>query len=269
MRGCAAALAMLAAACGMAPGGLRERRVFGAEAYPELDPGLGGRFACERFVDRDGACVPFRLLSPPADVRGPVPLVVVLHGSGAIGVDNEKQLGPFARAWASPAVAAAFPAFVAVPQVPARSADYAPWRDGELASRPGTSLPALLALVESLRSRDGVDPSRVYLVGFSMGGSAALLAAALRPDTFAAVAVFSAIAPPRDLAAAGAATPVYFVHGDADTENPIGSARAWADAMAACGAAPPFVEYVGMDHRVPAAALLAHDWREWLFAHRR
>lgn len=269
MRGRAAVVLVVFAAACAAPGVLRERRSFVAEAYPELEPGLGERFVREQFVDAHGVRVPFRLLVPPVGVAGPVPLVVVLHGSGAIGADNERQLGPFARAWASPAVAAAFPAFVVVPQVPTRSADYAPWRDGELASRPGASLPSLIALVESLRSRAGVDRSRVYLVGFSMGGSAALAVATLRPDLIAAVVAFSAIAPGRDQAAAGAATPVCLVHGDADTENPIGSARTWADAVAACGAAPRFVEYVGMDHRVPAPALLAHDWRAWLFARRR
>ncbi len=265
----AAAACVLFAACGAADGVLRESRPFVDEPYPVLEAALGERFVRDEFVTADGVHVPFRLLSPRGDAPEPRPLVVVLHGSGAIGGDNEKQLGPFARAWASPAVADAFPAFVAVPQVAARSADYAPWRDGELASRPGPSLSSLLALVDALRTREGVDGSRVYLVGFSMGGSAALAAATLRPDAFAGLVVFGAIAPPRDLAAAALRTPVWFEHGDADAENPIGSVRAWVKALAAHGASPRFVEYTGMDHRVPAAALLAHDWRAWLFAQRR
>lgn len=269
MRRSAAAACVLFAACSDADGVLRESRPFVDEPYPAFDAALGERFVREDFVTADGAHVPFRLLSPRGAASSPRPLVVVLHGSGSIGADNEKHLGPFARAWASPAVVDAFPAFVAVPQVASRSADYAPWRDGELASRPGVSLPSLLALVDALRTRPGVDPARVYLVGFSMGGSAALAAATLRADTFAGLVVFGAIAPPRDLAAAAVRTPVWFEHGDADAENPIGSARAWAKALAAHGASPRFVEYAGMDHRVPAAALLAHDWRTWLFAQRR
>ncbi len=269
MRRRAAAACVLFAACSATDGVQRESRTFVDEPYPAFEASLGESFVREEFVTADGTRVPFRLLSPRGDAPEPQPLVVVPHGSGSIGVDNEKQLGPFARAWASPAVVDAFPAFVAVPQVASRSADYAPWSDGELASRPGVSLSSLLALVDALRTRPGVDPARVYLVGFSMGGSAALAAATLRPDTFAGLVVFGAIAPPRDLAPGAARTPVWFEHGDADVENPIGSARAWAKALAAQGSSPRFVEYTGMDHRVPAAALLAHDWRTWLFEQRR
>ena len=55
-----------------------------------------------------------------------VPLIVVLHGSGAIGDDNRRQLGKLALSWAAPAIRAKFPAYILVPQFPERSANYAP-----------------------------------------------------------------------------------------------------------------------------------------------
>ncbi|WP_340644821.1 prolyl oligopeptidase family serine peptidase [Phenylobacterium sp.] len=238
-----------------------ETRPFADAAPPTLSAGLEGRFAAQTY---DG--LPYRLLTPPGPGRHP--LVLVLHGSGAIGSDNLSQLGVFARAWAEPALAD-LDAYVAVPQAPTRSADYQPDADGLLASRPGSSLPAILALVEDMATRLPVDRSRIYLVGFSMGGSAALQALLLKPDLFAAAVAFSPVPPPRDRAARLAATPMMLVHGTADTENPYAPDQAWAQAMARAGGHPRVIVYDGMDHRVPPDMLAARDWRDWLFAQRR
>lgn len=226
-------------------------------------------FTREQFQASNGTQLPYRLLSP-AGSRGKVPLIVVLHGSGAIGTDNNGQMGAFAKAWAQPEVRARFQAFVAVPQSPVRTADYEPGGDGLLASRPGASLPATLELVANLARTLPVDPSRIYVVGFSMGGSAALNALLVEPDRFAAAVTFSAVPPPRELAASVAGIPVMLVHGTADTENPFAPDKAWAEALAARGGHPRLVAYDGMDHRVPPDMLAGDDeWRVWLFRQHR
>jgi len=265
--------AAVAALCACTGGGIDvERRVFVETpiASRSAVAAVDGRFERGEFVAPDAVRLPYRLLTPTSahpDER--FPLVLVLHGSGAIGDDNERQLGPFARAWASPEIAAAFPAYVVVPQVGARSADYAPDDDGLAASHPGTSLPGVLALMDELTRRLPVDRSRIYVVGFSMGASAALDAVTMRPEFFAGAAAFSGIAPQRLLAGRAAATPQLLVHGTDDDENPIGPDRAWAAALAAAGGRPRFVEYQGMDHRVPPDMIESPEWRSWLFSHRR
>jgi predicted peptidase len=221
-------------------------------------------------VASDAVRLPYRLLKPTsARADEHFPLVLVLHGSNAIGDDNQRQLGPFARAWSSPEIAAAFPAYVVVPQVGSRSADYAPDDDGLAASHSGSSLPGVLALLDELVERLPVDRSRIYVVGFSMGASAALDAVCMRPRFFAGTVAFSGIAPHRRLAGQAAATPQMLVHGTGDDENPIDPDRAWAAALAAAGGRPRLVEYQGMDHRVPPDMVESAEWRSWLFSQRR
>jgi predicted peptidase len=233
---------------------------------------LSDDFVAKTYTAPDGRTVPYRLLAPatvaaqPAQVKPP--LVVVLHGSGSIGQDNAGQMTGFAKAWALPEIRQRFPAYVVVPQVDARSADYALGTDGLPASHPGTSLPAVLALVDDLAGRLPVDTARIYVVGFSMGASAALDALVAWPGRFAAAVAFSAVPPDRAQAAGVAGVPTLQVHGDKDSENPYAPDHAWTEAVATAGGAPVFVRYQGMDHRVPPDMILAPGWREWLFAQR-
>ncbi|WP_395674832.1 dienelactone hydrolase family protein [Inquilinus sp.] len=223
------------------------------------------------FTAPDGSPVRYRLLSPaaPAD-GGPLPLVLVLPTSGGIGTDNRNQMrAPLGVSWAEPAIAARYPAYVAVVQVTTRSAVYGPDADGMQASRPGASLPPLLALADDLAGRLPVDPARIYLVGFSMGASAALNAVVLAPRRFAGVVAFSGVPPRRSLAASVAPVPVMLIHGTADRNNPLDADRAWAGALAAAGADPILVVQDGLGHKVAPGMFLARDWREWLFAQRR
>jgi predicted esterase len=223
-------------------------------------------FEPHSFQAPDGAVVPYRLLKPRA--AGRLPLVVMLHGSGAIGADNRSQLGAFTMGWAHPAPAAETPAIVAIPQATSRSANYLTDADGLPASRPGDSFPGLLALIDNLARDPAVDPKRIYLVGFSMGASTALQAALQHPGRFAGVVAFSPVPPPRADARRLAGTPLMLVHGDADTDNPFAADKAFVEALTAAGAEPRFIVHAGMDHRVPPDMLFATDWRRWLFQQR-
>lgn len=227
-------------------------------------------FTAHRFVASDGTSLPYRLKTPaPSLLQSHYPLLLVLHDSGAIGTDNVSQLRAFAKSWAEPAIAKRFAAYVVVPQVATRSANYATGGDGLLAATPGASLAPVLALVDALvATLPQVDRSRIYVVGFSMGGSAALSALVMRPTLFAGAAAFSGVPPDRSAAASVAGVPVMLVHGTRDDENPFGPDHAWAEALAQAGGHPIFVRYEGMGHRVPPDLLVADRWREWLFSQR-
>jgi predicted esterase len=219
------------------------------------------QFAAGAFTTRAGVSVPYRYVRPA--VAGRVPLVVILHGSEAMGTDNRSQLGPFAAAWAQPGIP---PAMIVVPQVAERSAVYRTDRDGLLASMPGPSFPALFELIDALRGDPSVDPRRIHLVGFSMGASAALQLALARPGQFASITAFSPVPPEQAAAARLAHQPLTLVHGDADTENPFTADAAWVDALQRAGGQPRFIVYRGMDHRVPPDMITAADWRAALLA---
>ncbi|TWB40790.1 dienelactone hydrolase family protein [Nitrospirillum viridazoti] len=276
------ALSMMALASGaQAEAGRIEERTLPYAPLPAdlkavdeiIKAALSDDFVAKTYTAPDGRTVPYRLLAPATVVASQpalakLPLVVVLHGSGSIGQDNAGQMTGFAKAWALPDLRRRFPAYVVVPQVDARSADYASGGDGLLASRPGASLSAVLALVDDLAGRLPVDPARIYVIGFSMGASAALDALVAKPGRFAAAVAFSSVPPDRAQAAGVATVPTLQVHGDQDTENPYAPDHAWAEAVAAAGGAPVFVRYQGMAHRVPPDMILAPGWREWLFAQR-
>lgn len=226
-------------------------------------------FAASTFRHRN-TVLPFRVLKPTATGRQRFPLVLMLHGSGGIGADNRAQLGMLARSWSLPAIAKQFPAFVIAPQFAARTANYARDRtDGGPSSRAGPALEAALALVEHYVKTEAVDPERIYVVGFSMGASAAWHAVTGRPGLFAAAVPFSGVAPERALAPGLAATPIFMVHGNADTTNSIASDRLMYAALQRAGGAVRFREVEGLDHNVPLDMLAATDWRTWLFGQRR
>jgi predicted peptidase len=228
-------------------------------------------FSSGSFTEGDGTLV-YRLLPPAHPQAGQrYPLVIVLHGSGAIGADNRGQLGQLAVSWSAPALRERYPAYILAPQFPERSANYTPSpADGLLAAQSGPNIPTLLALVEQLKKQDAIDPDRIYVTGFSMGASAATQAVLQAPGNFAAVVAFSGIAPDRTAAARLSAIPLMIVHGNADAENPIDPDRAMVAALEHIpGAHFRFLEYLGMDHQVPFDMLLATAWRDWLFAQRR
>lgn len=219
------------------------------------------------FAAPNGHSIPYRLLSLAAQSQAKLPLVIALHASGGVGTDNVSQVGPFIRSWAAPTIAAEFPSYVVVPQFPTRSANYTGDGANRVAS-PSDHLADVLALVEDLKRRLPIDPQRVYLVGFSMGASAAIIAAATKPKTFAGVVAFSGVPPQRSLAKQAAKVPFLIVHGTADRENPYAASRSWADALARAGGSPVFVTYDGMDHKVSPDQFLAPEWRTWLFSQR-
>jgi dienelactone hydrolase len=239
-----------------------------ANAPPaETVAGWKAAFTAETFTAPDGARIPYRLHRPTAPGR--LPVVLVLHGSGGIGADNQSQMGAFSAAWAAPEHAKSNPAIIIVPQAPARTANYETGDDGLPASRAAPPLATILALMDRISQDPGVDPSRISVVGFSMGASAAMQAVLARPRLFSAAVAFSAAPPPRGEARRMSRIPILLVHGDKDAENPIEPDLAWAAALDRASARGRMIVYDGMDHRIPDDMLTSWGWRAWVLAQRR
>jgi predicted peptidase len=228
-------------------------------------------FSAGNFVASNTVSLVYRLLTPATGHAKKYPLVVIMHGSGAIGNDNQKQMNALVRSWAHPDVRTAFPAYVLAPQVPTRSANYSPSRlDAELMSIGSPTLVAVLELVKQTIRQQAIDPDRVYIVGFSMGASAAWNALLMQPKLFAAAVPFSGIAPERHFARELSGTPILIVHGNADTENTIGAdQKMFAALQTQATASARFREMAGLNHSIAPEMLFAHDWRHWLFTQRR
>jgi predicted peptidase len=243
-----------------------------SRAMAEINAGSPASLFVPGTYRSGGRMLPYRLLSPAdSDAKATYPLVLVLHGSGALGTDNTSQLGAFARAWALPEMRAAYPAYVVVPQFDDRSSTYITDERDSLPASEGTDrLRLAAALVDQLIATRRVDRNRVYAVGFSIGGSAAWDLAAERPGFFAAIVPFAGVPPRRSLAPTISRTPTYIVHGTADTENPITADRAmFAKLSVASSSNVHFRQYVGLGHLVPPEFMTDTAWRSWMFAQHR
>lgn len=111
----------------------------------------------------------YRLAVPPeyrtTDDDKKYPLVVYLHGAGERGNDNRLPIYDLEYLGAggkenTKAFQGTYPSFVYVPQCPKD----ATWKDPEI-------LAGLNKTIAELRSKYPIDRERLYLIGYSMGGS--------------------------------------------------------------------------------------------------
>jgi poly(3-hydroxybutyrate) depolymerase len=167
----------------------------------------------------------------PSTVKGPAPLIVMLHGSGRTGVslvEKWKDLakkesiiiaGPDAsnlRGWGSP-------------------------QDGP---------DYLRDLVEELKSKYPVNPRRVYLFGHSAGASFALEMSLLESQYFAATAIHAGalVSGDRELLLAKRKIPISIQVGDSDQFVPLKIVRATNEALKEAGFEVELHEIPNHDH---------------------
>lgn len=181
-------------------------------------------FEAAAFKGSDGIEIRYRLFKPRVKNNTvKYPLVIVFHGSGAVGTDNTAQLGLLPKLFASADNQEKYPAYVLAPQFPTRSSDY--MLDSSrhvLVSVARPCLQSVLMLIDSLKKTLNVDNKRIYAVGYSMGASTVINALSARPDLFAAGISIAGI-PQFNKSQELRAIPLWLIHGIDDTENTIHS----------------------------------------------
>ncbi|MFG1477756.1 PHB depolymerase family esterase [Xanthobacter sp. V4C-4] len=154
------------------------------------------------------------LVSNPAGVSGPAPVVIALHGA--------MQTPQSFRAYFGLDAAAAANGFIAVyPEGEGRV-----WNDSRPAAmrlkamlRPGDDVAFLVALAGKLVADGVADPARIYLTGISNGGFMVQRMACEFAPVFAAYSVIMATtaANAREECHPARPVPILFIHGTADT----------------------------------------------------
>lgn len=227
-------------------------------------------FAAGTFTGSNQERIGYRLLSPvPAAGIRKYPLILIFHNSGRIGTDNTAQLDLLVKFWAQPDIRRRYPAYVVAVQFPVRSSNYTT-RSGDLmSSAPAPCLQAALQLTDSLSKVLPVDNKKIYTLGFSMGASTANNALVARPGLFAAGMCISGI-PALEKAAVLKHIPIWIIHGNKDTDNPIAGDKAFYKKMQTLKKTTiTFWEIEGLEHKIYSPLYTTDIMPEWLFAQQK
>jgi predicted peptidase len=210
--------------------------------------------------------LPYRFLLPENDKQGTkYPLVIVLHNSTRIGNDNEKQLEPLSRIWIRDEIYKKYKCFVLAPQFSTRSSDYAVAENGLSSAKPSEEVYMVMQLITELQKEyAGIDPKRIYLVGYSMGASTAQNMLSIAPQQFAGMVSVAAV-PDFSNVEALKNSNIWLIHGAKDTENPYsGSVALFAKLKK--NKRIIFTTYPELDHNnIAIPLLLDEEIPKWLF----
>ncbi|MBD3420192.1 MAG: hypothetical protein GF398_08770 [Chitinivibrionales bacterium] len=234
--------------------------------------------------------MPYRLFIPrfynPAQQW---PLVLYLHGAGARGQNNLKQLQQSGGMhWIQPAVQNAHPHFVIAPHSPSngfwanvcnRWPNTLPdppngpgscWSNGSNWQVDTTREMELVRhILDSTLARFSIDENRLYVAGRSMGGMGTWDIITRQHDRFAA-AIPAAGGGDPDRAPFITDMAVWAHHGSADGTVPPRGSRNLVNAVFAAGGWPTYTEYAGKGH----GWVCDNTWDQpglydWLFSHRK
>ncbi|WP_343531994.1 prolyl oligopeptidase family serine peptidase [Pedobacter sp.] len=213
-----------------------------------------------------GTVLPYRLLSPKeTKSNATYPLVIALHNSSRLGIDNENQLEPLTRTWLTAEMRTKFPAFVLAPQFENRPTQYAFNETYQvMTATPQKNLQALLELVIKISKNPQIDAKRIYLIGYSMGGSTALHLLNQKPTLFAAAIAVAGVPDFSNLTRIRN-KPIWLIHGKQDDDNPfLGSEKLFEKLKGNTKAR--FTIYENLNHHTITYPLLTTDeLAKWLF----
>ena len=184
------------------------------------------------------------------------PLIIYLHGTTERGSKLEKlaRRGPLAYR----AEGGRFSCFVAAPQCPATTTwhrledELRQWLDALLRARP-------------------IDPDRISLTGFSLGGSGTLDWAYRCPDRFAALVPVAGVGVPdgQRNPCVLASIPMWIMAGRKDKVVPASGAEAFIAQIKACGAEPRYTVYDTNHAETAKRAYRNPALYDWMLGQRR
>ncbi len=230
-------------------------------------------FQARVFTNSVGKTLPYRLLLPQNyDPKQKYPLVVLFHGAGERGTDNEKQLLHGARLFLSPMVRKTLPCLVVAPQCPDKEQWVnMPWgaNEGTQPKEPSAAMQLALGVLDALPLEFSVDTNRGYVTVLSRGGYATWDCITRFPGRFAAAAPICGGGDEKTVTAAVAMTPVWAFHSEDDPVVKVQRTRNMIEAMRKAGGQPHYFEFFGLGHNSWDAAFSQPELLLWMFAQRR
>lgn len=168
----------------------------------------------------------------PSTVKGPAPLIIMLHGSNRTGVTLVEKWKDYAK---KEAIILAGPDAI----------NLRGWQS------PHDGPDFLYELVEDLKAKYPINARRVYLFGHSAGASFALHMSLMESQYFAATAIHAGALGPDDMQLIRLAKrkiPISIQVGDSDQYFPLKDVRATRDALKEAGIPVDLIEIENHDH---------------------
>jgi len=209
------------------------------------------------------------------DAAKKYPLILLLHGAGERGNDNESQLVHGAGLFLQDSIRQYYPAIVVFPQCPAKSfwANPSFKQDSagkwnilfQAAGEPTIAMDLVQQLLKKIIKEYPVNKKQLYVGGLSMGGMGTFEIVRRNPTLFAAAFPICGGADP---STASKLTKVkwWVFHGDADAVVPFAFSQTMVDALQKAGADVKFSLYPGVNHNSWDNAFAEPTLLSWLFA---
>lgn len=193
------------------------------------------------------------------------PLIVFLHGAGERGYDNLSQLKSLPQQMAQPDWQEKYPCYLLAPQCPKEMN----WSSaiGAADSSPDSRnlIDQIHQMVSDLSQQHAIDPRRIYITGFSMGGYGTWSMIAQYPDLFAAASPICGGGDPETVSKF-VHLPLWVVHGDEDQVVPVSESRKMIEALRALGGTPLYHELEGVKHNCWSQTYgQSNEFLDWLF----
>ena len=205
------------------------------------------------------------------------PLVLMMHGAGERGSDNEAELVWGGSLFADSAVRMKFPAIVVFPQCGTddfwANLSFAPTDSIKFHMRsdsaPKKAMGLVMHLLDELAGSGHVDTKRIYVGGLSMGGMGTFELLWRKPGFFAAAFPICGAGDPAQVGLYARKFPIWVFHGGADPVVPVANSRLMVGALKKAKAKVTYTEYPGVGHDSWKNAFAEPGLLPWVFEQHR
>lgn len=220
----------------------------------------------------------YRILYPTKyDVNKKYPVVLLLHGAGERGSDNEAQLKWGSELFTDSVNRTKYPAFVIFPQCPQDEFWAKIIRDTTRKDSLGSfrfdsegpaskSLGLVENMIDSFAKTPQVNKEKIYVGGLSMGGMGTFELLWRKPKFFAAAFPICGGGDPSKVPIYAKKFPIWVFHGGSDPVVPVSNSRLMVNALKAAGAKVKYTEYPGVGHDSWKNAFAEPTLLSWLFS---
>lgn len=236
-------------------------------------------FLKKEYKYADDKLLPYRILYPEGyDKSKKYPLVLLLHGGGERGNDNEKQLVHGARLFLNKNMRTKYPAIVVAPQCPADKywatstidRNTVPFKiEFDYTKEPNWNLIAANELVKKIAKEESVDASRIYITGLSMGGMGTFESVFRYPDLYAAALPVCGGGDLKSYDGRVTRTPFWIFHGDADAVVNVELSRSMYSKLQSLKANSKYTEYPNVNHNSWEYAFSDPEFLNWMMKQRK